>query len=217
MSEKETIRNCPTHGNYIYPRWTRCELCPTPPLQDTGARDKAMKLVTDYSSAVWDAATIAAGGVVESTTEAVEAEVQRSLAALRDALLAAPTQGTATPDGLPWTVDDTATLRRVFTAIGQAFPVSNEIPDSHLIRYVRVAMAWILGPETKAQGTAAPAGGLEAAYLAAFDAGAWYHATFHGWDKAAAMESFSVYVAKQTLQDSPAPSQAPAAEGGNHG
>ena len=55
-------------------------------------------------------------------------------------------------DGLPWLVDDTATLRRVFTAMGQQFPVSNEIPDSHLIRYVRDAMAWILGPETRTAG-----------------------------------------------------------------
>lgn len=32
----------------------------------------------------------------------------------------------------------------------------------------------------------APAEGLEAAYKAGFDSGAWCHATFHGWDNASA-------------------------------
>lgn len=37
MSEpKEEIRTCPNHGKYIYPRWTRCELCPPPPARVDG-------------------------------------------------------------------------------------------------------------------------------------------------------------------------------------
>lgn len=37
MIPKEEKRNCPTHGDYIYPRWTRCELChPVPPPESKG-------------------------------------------------------------------------------------------------------------------------------------------------------------------------------------
>lgn len=57
-------------------------------------------------------------------------------------------------DGIPWTVGDTALLRRVFTNMGQAFPVSNEIADSQLIRMVREAMRWAAAPR--------PVGSLDA-------------------------------------------------------
>lgn len=30
IEPKQEKRNCPAHGDYLYPRWARCELCPVP-------------------------------------------------------------------------------------------------------------------------------------------------------------------------------------------
>lgn len=51
---KQEKRNCPTHGDYLYPRWARCELCPAPVPAPAppDPSPEVVKLVQDFGAAV---------------------------------------------------------------------------------------------------------------------------------------------------------------------